>query len=102
MRVLFAPLRALLFCLDFFFGKAARRKSNFSALWKYKIQDVPPSTRAVMLVWLCPEISRSLVTVILCQSNNRSPNENYYVCWHITWRILGLHIACIWHLSPYV
>ena len=43
MRVLFAPLRALLFCLDFFFGKAARRKSNFLALLKYKIQDVTPS-----------------------------------------------------------
>ena len=44
MQVLFALLRALLFCLDFFFGKAARRKSNFSALLKYKIQDVTPST----------------------------------------------------------
>lgn len=42
MQVLSAPLRALLFCFHFFFGKMSHRKSSFSALLKYKIQDVTP------------------------------------------------------------
>ena len=43
MQVLSVPLRALLFCFDFFFGKVAHRNSSFSALLKYKIQDVTPA-----------------------------------------------------------
>ena len=76
MQVLSVPLRALLFCFDFIFGKGSRVKSsltpfshfqlrikqNFASLLKYKIQDVTP-TVLTPTVQMCP---------LLCMHRARS------------------------------
>ena len=63
MQVLSVPLRALLFCFDFFFGKVAHRNSNFSALLKYKIQDVTLSSCTFVLLLTLSSCFRRCLTL---------------------------------------